>query len=148
MQALFQSGEIDECLPHFKAALKLLNTRLPSRWLPSACLLGYHAFKQLFHRKFSSESPENNRILDPRLQLLVQSTDLTHQSRCLIHLTHIYYMQGKSVQTLMVAFKQLSTVEKSKRSTSEVYIHWNTACILKYSALHCISLNYILNIHF
>ena len=52
MQALLQSGEIEESIPHFQHALRLLNTRLPSRRPSVLISIMFQAIRQWLHVKF------------------------------------------------------------------------------------------------
>ena len=52
LQALFQSGQVDECLPHFQAALRLLHTKLPRNMLGVVISLSYQTLRQWLHIKF------------------------------------------------------------------------------------------------
>ncbi len=112
MQALFQSGEIEECLPHFKTALTLLHTKLPQARLKSVLVLGYHAFKQFLHRKFPARFIGSKSGRDSEMFL--------DQARCMVHVTHVYHLQHKNMKTLMLALKQLNAVEEAQQDNHEV----------------------------
>ena len=113
-QALFQSGEVDESLPHFHHALKLLHTRLPTNNISSAAFLGYYAFKQLLHIKYP------RRFLARKTG--VDSQTFLDQARCMAHVTHAYHLQHKNMKTLMAALKQLNAAEEAQEDIHEVYI--------------------------
>ena len=51
-QALFQSGEVEECLPHFRRSLQLLGSNLPEGKLGGALQLVKVATKQFLHKLF------------------------------------------------------------------------------------------------
>ena len=52
MQAYYQSGEIDESMPHFQRALFILDTHLPRSAAGALLNLAKQAMKQLLHCKF------------------------------------------------------------------------------------------------
>ena len=112
MQALFQSGEVDESLPHFHNALRLLHTRLPTHNVTSAAFLGYHAFKQLLHIKFPRRFLARKTGID--------SQTFLDQARCMAHVTHAYHLQHKNMKTLMAALKQLNATEEAQEDIHEV----------------------------
>ena len=112
LQALFQSGEIDESLPHFHNALRLLHTQLPTHTITSAAFLGYHAFKQLLHIKFPRRFLARKTGID--------SQTFLDQARCMAHVTHAYHLQHKNMKTLMAALKQLNAVEEAQEDIHEV----------------------------
>ena len=114
LQALFQSGEIEESLPHFKTALRLLHTRLPEGRITSTFALGYHAFKQFLHRKFPRRFIGSKSGRDSEMFL--------DQARCMTHVTHVYHLQHDNLKTLMVALKQLNTVEEAQEDIHEVCV--------------------------
>lgn len=52
LQALLQSGEAEESIPHFQQALRLLDTHLPSSKLGVLNDITSQALRQLLHIKF------------------------------------------------------------------------------------------------
>lgn len=42
------------------------------------------------------------------------------QARCLAHITQVYHLQHRSLQTMMAALKQLNTVEEAQEDVHEV----------------------------
>ena len=49
-QALFQSGDVEECLPHFRRSLQLLGNNLPEGRIGGALQLVKMAARQLLHK--------------------------------------------------------------------------------------------------
>ena len=125
LQALFQSGEIEESLPHFKTALRLLHTTLPEGRITSTFALGYHAFKQFLHRKFPRRFIGSKSGRDSEMFL--------DQARCMTHVTHVYHLQHDNLKTLMVALKQLNAVEEAQEDIHEVCVLFSHAHL----HIHC-----------
>ena len=103
---------MDESLPHFHDALKLLHTTLPTHTVTSAAFLGYHAFKQLLHIKFPRRFLARKTGID--------SQTFLDQARCMAHVTHAYHLQHKNMKTLMAALKQLNAAEEAQEDIHEV----------------------------
>ena len=58
-QALFQSGDMEECLPHFRRSLQLLGSNLPHGRVGGALQLVKMAAKQLLHKYFPRRFQES-----------------------------------------------------------------------------------------
>ena len=131
LQALLQSGEVEESIPHFQHALRLLRTQLPNRKLSVLISIVFQAIRQLLHVKFP------RRFMGRRRYTLSYTTQYcsylcrTHSCRrenflelahCMTQLVHAYQLQNSDIHSFSVALRQLNTVEEAEEDIHEVQL--------------------------
>ena len=137
-QALFQSGDVEECLPHFRRSLQLLGSNMPEGRIGGALQLVKMAARQLLHKHLPRMylgrrrwvtgqlfAPCSMLPLLPRspastIYRSLQSQNALDQARCLAHITQAYHLQHRNWQTLMSALQQLNVAEEAEEDVHEV----------------------------
>lgn len=131
-QALLQCGEVEESIPHFQRALRLLNAKLPNSKPRALVEITSQALRQWLHIKFPSRFIGRQRYMVHMVYQKYKYTylfcsqrggNLLDQAHCMSLLVHAYQLQNSDVHTLMVALRQLNTVEEAEEDIHQVHVH-------------------------
>ncbi|XP_071790978.1 adenylate cyclase type 10-like isoform X1 [Asterias amurensis] len=114
-QALFKMGRLDESMPHFNQALKLLGNRQPSSRAGAHFKLLIEGVRQLFHVWFPERAIGN---ASKRIQYI-------EQARCLSNMWHSYNRQPDSLRCLLAATQQVNLAEKADEDLHELISAYN-----------------------
>ena len=101
IQALLQSGEVEESIPHFQQALRLLNANLPSRKPRVMMSIISQAFRQWLHVRF------------PRR--FIGRQRWTYMYMCMYMCVYCMQCEGKNVHVHTMYIVATCTVYESKK---------------------------------
>ncbi|CAH1791954.1 unnamed protein product [Owenia fusiformis] len=120
-QSKFQLGQMDEALPHFKSALKILGSRQPETNIGVNFEIIRQGMTQVLHLKnperFIGSAPAQKKVR------------LVEQTRCLSHLFQYYYTQDDAPKALLTALQQVNKSEEADSDLHELILAYT--CLME-----------------
>ncbi|XP_071834307.1 adenylate cyclase type 10-like isoform X1 [Apostichopus japonicus] len=122
-QSFFQMGQMEESLPYFLNALKILKNKQPSSNPGIYLKTLKEAFRQLMFRTLPNRGSWG--------AFTRKDARLLEQSRCLSHIWHLHNSQNWSLGALSAALQQVNRAEKVNSDLEELinaYINMMECC--------------------